>query len=118
MPVVHVDIIIPHFNGLALLQDCLDSLARQKNVYSRIIVVDNGSTDGSVEWLGKQTEIIKIFQGHNTGFAAAVNAGIRYGSASFVFLLNNDTTLEQDTIAPNGFKFENRCRFSPKLFHL
>ena len=55
-----------------------------------ILVVDNGSTDGSVEWL-KEHDIPAIFLDSNTGFSGAVNRGIRAASTPYVILLNNDT---------------------------
>ena len=55
-----------------------------------ILVVDNGSTDGSVEWL-KEHEIPSIFLEKNTGFSGAVNVGIKASKTPYVILLNNDT---------------------------
>ncbi len=98
MSTVQVDIVIPHFNGLGLLQVCLTSLARQQQVSCRIVVVDNGSTDGSVAWLEEHSDVDAVFLGKNTGFAAAVNAGIRRCSAPLILLLNNDTELAPDTL--------------------
>ena len=55
-----------------------------------ILVVDNGSTDGSVEWL-KEQEIPTIFLPENTGFSGAVNVGLKAAATPYVILLNNDT---------------------------
>ncbi len=98
MSSVQVDIVIPHFNGLGLLQACLSSLTRQQQVSCRIVVVDNGSTDGSVAWLEENGDVDAVFLEENTGFAAAINEGIRRCSASLVLLLNNDTELAPDTL--------------------
>ena len=99
MPCPTVDIVIPHFNGLNVLETCISSLRRQSEQRFQIFVVDNGSTDGSVDWLRKQSDISSTFFPENTGFATAVNKGIRQGSAPLVFLLNNDTELEETALA-------------------
>ena len=86
---MRADVVIPNWNGAALLADCLAALARQTLPPARTLVVDNGSTDDSqavaeragVEWLALRS---------NRGFPAAVNAGIRASDAPYVALLNND----------------------------
>ncbi len=83
-------VIIPNYNGLQFLGVCVDALERQTCRDFEILVVDNGSTDGSVEWL-KAQGIPAIFLDRNTGFSGAVNAGIRAVSTPYVLLLNNDT---------------------------
>ncbi|MCD8327422.1 MAG: glycosyltransferase family 2 protein [Lachnospiraceae bacterium] len=87
-----VTIIIPNFNGLAFLQDCLDAICPQAEEEDRhVLVVDNGSTDGSVDFLRQYPGIETIFLPTNTGFCGAVNAGIRASHTRYVILLNNDT---------------------------
>ncbi len=86
-----IDIVIPNFNGRDMLRICLDSLAAQGYENSRVIVVDNGSSDGSVELIGQrypEVELIELEQ--NIGFSAAVNLGIERGTKDWVLLLNND----------------------------
>ncbi len=94
-----VDVIVPNWNGSAVLEPCLDSLARQTYPNVHIVVVDNGSRDDSVERVRKrfgQVQVIEI--GHNSGFAAAVNRGIEATSGPFVALLNNDAVASPDWI--------------------
>ena len=94
-----VNIVIPNWNGLRFLPDCLFSIERQQCLDWRITVVDNGSTDGSVEYLRKahpQAHVISLPE--NRGFSAAVNAGILSSACLFVFLLNNDTELPPDCL--------------------
>ncbi len=94
-----VDIVIPNFNGRHMLAGCLDSIRRQTWGDWRVSVVDNGSTDGSAEWLREaHPEVRLIALGKNTGFSPAVNLGIRAGSRPLVFLLNNDTELAPDCL--------------------
>ncbi len=89
---VTTTVIIPNFNGLKFLDTCLDSLEEQTYRNFRILFVDNGSTDGSTDWLRahESDRVRVIFMGKNTGFSAAVNAGIRASDTKYVLLLNND----------------------------
>jgi len=94
-----VNIVIPSWNGLRFLPDCLASIERQQCQDWRITVVDNGSTDGSAEYLRKtHPKVHLISLPENRGFSAAVNAGIRSSACPFVFLLNNDTELSMSCL--------------------
>lgn len=86
-----VTIIIPNYNGHAFLTDCLEALKPQINEQVHVLVVDNGSTDGSVEFLQSYEGIETLLLPENTGFCGAVNAGIRATHTKYVILLNNDT---------------------------
>ncbi len=90
-------VIIPNYNGLRFMGICMDALERQTCRDFEILVVDNGSTDGSVEWL-RQQGIPSIFLPENTGFSGAVNAGIRAAKTPYVILLNNDTEVQPDFV--------------------
>lgn len=92
-----VSVIIPNWNGKDILQACLESLAKQSYEDFEIIVVDNGSSDGSVEMLQKGHNTVKIVRlKENVGFAPAVNKGILKSKAEYVVLMNNDTEAHQD----------------------
>ena len=78
-----IAVIIPTFNRIELTQNCLASIARHDPVHE-VIVIDNGSTDGT-ERLA--THSLKI----NTGFATACNIGARHATADHLIFLNNDT---------------------------
>lgn len=86
-----VTIIIPNFNGYGFLKDCLYSLRPELNEHTRVLVVDNGSTDESVSYLQSLDFAESIFLTENTGFCGAVNAGIQASNTKYVILLNNDT---------------------------
>lgn len=89
---VNVTVVIPNYNGIAYLPDCLDALRRQRYSGFDTIVVDNGSTDGSQELLDKDYPEVKVIRlPKNQGFCGAVNVGIRACKTPFVILLNNDT---------------------------
>ncbi len=90
-------VIIPNYNGLSFLGPCLEALKRQRCRDFDVLVVDNGSTDGSAEWI-KEQGVSGIFLKTNTGFSGAVNAGIRASKTPYVILLNNDTEAEPDFV--------------------
>ena len=89
-----VTIIIPNYNGLKFMEPCFQALDQQKCRDFQVLVVDNGSTDGSVQWL-KERNISTIFLKTNTGFSGAVNTGIRAAATPYVILLNNDTEVDR-----------------------
>lgn len=90
-----IDIIIPNWNGRNLLKTCLDSLQNQSFHCFHIIVVDNGSTDGSVSFIEQQYPQVDIIAlPENRGFSAAVNCGIRASTNKWIMLLNNDVEVE------------------------
>lgn len=106
-----VTIIIPNYNGLVFMEPCFAALGRQVYTEYEILVVDNGSTDGSVEWL-KTHGIPSIFLETNTGFSGAVNVGIRAAKTPYVLLLNNDTEAEPEFVGEMVKAIER----SPKIF--
>lgn len=91
---VTTTVIIPNYNGLNFLDACIKSLRAQTYQNFVILVVDNGSVDGSVRWLEEQG-INSIFLEENTGFSGAVNIGIRASHTPYVILLNNDTKVDE-----------------------
>jgi len=92
-----VTVVIPNFNGWRFLPTCLDSLRRQTLQNHEVIVVDNGSTDGSVELLAQRYPEVQVIipRDNRSFFSGAVNAGIRAARADVVFLLNNDTEADE-----------------------
>lgn len=94
-----IDVVIPNYNGIAYLETCLASLARQSYSNIRIIVVDNGSSDGSAVFIRTNfPDTSLVLLDENKGFSAAVNIGIKTGESPMVFLLNNDTELAPDCL--------------------
>ena len=92
-------IIIPNYNGAHFMAPCLEALDKQTVAPDEIIVVDNGSTDGSLELLKSRYPSVRIIANNeNLGFAAAVNIGIKASTSEFVLLLNNDTEAEPGMI--------------------
>jgi len=90
-----VTVVIPNWNGKHLLKTCLDSLRGQSYSNHTIIVVDNGSTDGSVEYLAElYPEVEVACFAENRGFSVAVNEGVKRATGDYIALLNNDTEVD------------------------
>ncbi len=88
-------IVIPNYNGIRYIQACLESLYGGTTKEIAVIVVDNASTDGSMELVRDRfPEVRLIVNRQNTGFCHAVNQGIRASTTPYVILLNNDTQAE------------------------
>lgn len=89
-------VIIPNWNGRELLGDCLDSLNKQTFRNFEIVVVDNGSSDGSVEFLSKNYPGVKVtVLKRNFGFARAINEGVKKVRSKYVVFLNNDAVVDK-----------------------
>ncbi|MGH2772181.1 MAG: glycosyltransferase family 2 protein, partial [Actinomycetota bacterium] len=90
---VDVSIIVVNFNGKQFLDDCLGSLFSQTYPADRIevVVVDNGSSDGSVEHLKQNwPQAVVAPLKENLGFAGGVNEGVRRAGGQWIALINND----------------------------
>jgi GT2 family glycosyltransferase len=95
-----VTVVIPNYNGAHHLSECLSSLRQQTFSDFETIVVDNASTDGTVDLIkGEHPEVRLIELASNTGFAGAVNAGAMASEAEYVVFLNNDTRAEPTWLA-------------------
>jgi len=90
-----VTIIIPNLNGKKFLKTCLDSIFKQQFQNFCVIIVDNGSDDGSVEFIKAEYPTVLLIQfAYNKGFSAAINSGIRETDSQYICLLNNDIELD------------------------
>ncbi len=96
-----VSILIVNWNGQKHLETCLSSLATITYKNAEVIVVDQGSSDGSVAYLKKHFKKVRIVELiENTGFAKGNNLGLEHVSGELVLLLNNDTKVEPDFLEP------------------
>ena len=94
-----LSVIIPTWNGRAMVSACLDSLARQSYTGFETVVVDDGSTDDTADHVRKHYPEVKLVVcPKNRGFVAAVNRGIAESRGQWLFLLNNDVTLAEDCL--------------------
>jgi N-acetylglucosaminyl-diphospho-decaprenol L-rhamnosyltransferase len=96
---VTLSIVIVSFNARAELERCLDSLREHPPAAEHeVIVVDNGSSDGSANAARQRPGVQVIGMDGNRGFAAANNAGIRASTGAFILLLNSDTIVPEGAL--------------------
>lgn len=98
---MQVSIIIVNYNTCRLLADCLASVyAQTHRVTFEVIVVDNGSTDGSEAFVtARFPEVVWVNAGGNLGFGRANNLGAGRATGEYLFLLNSDTVLCNDAVS-------------------
>lgn len=95
-----VSIIIVNWNGKDHLTKCLRSLKRIDYKKTETIIIDNGSTDGSVEYIKHEYPgIICIRNADNSGFSKANNQGIKKAKGEYILLLNNDTKVRRNFLS-------------------
>jgi GT2 family glycosyltransferase len=91
-----ISVVIVNWNSAADLTACLESLLRQTSAPAEIIVVDNGSSDGSAALVRERFPAIELIaNAENLGFAPAVNQGIERARGEWVATLNNDTIADE-----------------------
>lgn len=110
-------VVIPNYNGIQYLENCLRSLEHCFPEHGgptfAVIIVDNGSDDGSAEMTERLFPWVHLIRfPENKGFVEAVNEGIRQSATPYVFLLNNDTTVDPGCIR----RLERRMDSDPALF--
>jgi GT2 family glycosyltransferase len=87
-----VSVVIVNYNGLKFLEKCLAAALGQTYPAFEVLLVDNGSSDGSVSFVRERFPAVKVIEtGRNLGFAAGNNAGIRAAKGDLIATLNNDT---------------------------
>lgn len=106
---MQVSIIIVNYNTKELLKNCLNSIIEQtKDIDYEIIVSDNGSTDGSLEMLEKEFPNVHVIANNaNLGFGAANNRGLEKAKGKYIFYLNSDTIILNNSIKIFYDYFEN-----------
>ncbi|MCI9295866.1 MAG: glycosyltransferase family 2 protein [Lachnospiraceae bacterium] len=104
-------IVIPNYNGIEYLEKCILSIREDtKSHPTRILVIDNGSGDGSCELAEGYAGVEVIRMGENRGFCEAVNVGIRAAKTPYVILLNNDLTVERGFVEAMERALEREVR--------
>ena len=99
MEKTNIDVIIITYNSKPFISACIDSLLSSHNVCSRITVVDNASTDGTVELIEEKYPSVKVLGStENMGYAWAVNKGVASADGDFFLVANADVVFHSDTI--------------------
>ena len=114
-----ISIIIPHWNGIEILSDCLESLKKSNFKNFETIVVDNASTDGSQDWVKENyPNIILVELKENKGYAGGCNKGTEHANGEYFLFLNNDTVQSPDWLNHLIKKMENNSSIAaiqPKI---
>ena len=96
-----VSIIIPHWNGIDVLSECIDSLKGSTFDSFEIIVSDNASSDGSQAWIVENhPDVILLENDNNYGYAGGCNRGVNVAKGEFILFLNNDTIQNPNWLDP------------------
>jgi len=93
-----VSVIIVNYNGMKYLEPCFNSLFKvgKDNFSLEVVMVDNLSKDGSINFVKEKFPEIKIIENDINNFAKAINLGIENSKGEYIALLNNDTTVEKN----------------------
>jgi hypothetical protein len=115
-----ISVVIPVYNGLGVIEDCLESLYVYTGSHQlQIIAVDDFSTDGSREYLKSQTGRIRLLLNpQNESYAATVNRGIEASRSDAVLLLNQDTVVNNnaiDVLASQLYESDDYAMAAPRL---
>ena len=95
-----VGIVVVTYNRLSLLKECIDALRHQTYKNFRIVIVNNGSTDGTCEWLSLQNDLIVISQ-ENLGGAGGFYTGMKYmydNGYEWLIMMDDDGIPDKDEI--------------------
>lgn len=99
MKAANATVVIPNYNGIKYIDNCLKSLIDGELV-PEIIVVDNGSSDGSAEIVEKNYPMCRLVRfEENQGFCRGVNEGIHLADTEYIILLNNDTIVDKKMVS-------------------
>ena len=96
-----VSVVTPNYNGEKFLKTFLESLNNDRDCIGEVIIIDNGSSDASLDYLKNSTfdfPLVLIENKENLGFAPAVNQGILKAKNDLIFSINNDTELKKGSI--------------------
>ncbi|MEX2028047.1 MAG: glycosyltransferase family 2 protein [Candidatus Curtissbacteria bacterium] len=116
-----VSVVVLNYKGLPETLECLESLRRCEEDGNdvEIVVVENGSEDGSVEALSKIKDIHLVVNENNLGFSGGMNIGIKYAlrrGSDYVIILNNDTIVEKELIVNLAKEASKADIVSPKIY--
>ena len=98
---IDIDLIIPVYNVQPYLRKCIDSALAQTLSYFRIILVDDGSTDGSgaiCDEYAKKYDRIEVVHQENMGLSGAKNTGMKISKAPYIMFLDSDDWISSNTV--------------------
>jgi GT2 family glycosyltransferase len=123
-PKSRTTVVVLNWNSHEMTAECIRSLLAMDGAERKILVVDNGSTDGSVELLPQEFPQITVLpQGRNLGFAAGCNVGMRHALAAgavYVLLVNNDTIVDRcllQALLDEAERHPEAAMISPKIYY-
>lgn len=103
-----VTILIPNYNGKKWLEQCLPTVKKLTYPNKEILVVNNGSADGSADFLKKNYPHVRIVElKRNRGYAGANNIGVKHARGKYILFLNNDTQVTPKFLEPLVKKIES-----------
>ena len=96
-----IDIVIVNWTSHGFLRKCVESIfnSNQSDLISNVIIIDNNSTDDSLQMLPINAKIKVIKNTENVGFARACNQGFKLSQSNYILLLNPDAVLLENTIS-------------------
>lgn len=104
-----LSIIIVNYNTLGLTKNCIENVRKHtKGIVYEIILVDNASTDGSIEYFSTMEGIIFVESGNNVGFGRANNLGFEYSSGRYLLMLNSDTVVVDNILSRMVNRFDSQ----------
>ena len=110
--IIDISVIIVTWNAQKYIKTCLNSVLKQENLNLEIIIVDNGSTDRTLEILKSSGLGVTLIKNRdNKGFCTANNQGIDISSGKYIFTLNSDVILEPEYI----MRLKNCLEANPKV---
>ena len=96
----YISVVVISFNGMEFIEDCLTTAQTSLYIFDlQILVIDNGSTDGTVEFIENKFPNIQLIKNNeNLGFARAVNQGFEKALGEYILILNQDTRIRDNAI--------------------
>ena len=117
-----ITVVIPHYNGIDILKDCLESLYKNTFTDFNTLVIDNGSTDNSQDFIKKEFPMVQLIENEkNLGYAGGCNQGIKMSDTPYVLLLNNDTVMPDNFLSEMLLAIEKDNKIAmvqPKLLSI
>src|SRR3989344_1917843 len=103
-----ISVVMLNYNGLKYLKKTIPPILKLDYPNYEFIIVDNGSTDGSIEFIKKFKKIKLIENKENLGYGKGKNIGVKEANGEYILLLDNDIIIREKTIIKNLIKYNNK----------